>query len=980
MDYSFTLLILIAGGYLLLLFLVAWVTDRGLLPAWLVRHPAVYVLSLMVYASSWAIYGSVGYAFHHGYNFLAYFLGITGIFLLAPILLAPILRLTDGYKLASLADLFAFRYRSRMAGTLTTLMMIVGMLPLLALQIKAVAESIQMLSGESGTGGLALWYCLLITLFAILFGTRRNDIRGKHEGLVMAIAVESLLKMIAFTAVAMIGLFGVFGGPGGLGEWLDQHPQAIERLYQPLQDGTWHSLILAFFVSAVVMPHMFHMTFTENLNPRALITASWAVPLLLLIMALCIPVILWSALASGQGTSPDYFTLDVGAQGGTTGTMLAYLAGLTGASGMLIVATLALSSMALNHLVLPVRRPRQDEGLYPFLLWSRRTLIVAILALAFLLHVVTGERYNLTELGVLSFVATLQFVPGLIGVLFWPGANRTGLFLGMLVGLITWMLGLLLPMLAPDHPSLLAPLLGISAQPLPEQWHLVAIASVALNGLSFGLVSLFTTTSRAELDSAETCAVDSLRRPFRWELEASTIAEFEQSLAEPLGPVTAEREVQLAARDLGLPATETRPYALRRLRDQIETNLSGLLGPSVAHQIVDDYLPYQPQEGGSSEDIQFIESRLEQYRNRLSGLAAELDTLRRFHRQTLLELPMGVVSLGSDGEIIGWNLAMEQLTGISAHRTVGSRLANLPAPWSGLLGDFASGTDSRAPHREVPMEDGPRWFSLHKSQVQGAMPGERSGGLVLLVEDVTDLHLLEARVAHNERLASVGRLAAGVAHEIGNPVTAIACLAQNLDRDSNGDEIEDSARQIVEQTRRINRIVESLVTFSHSGSIEPSRIQGPVSLHDTVAEAIRLLLLDPDRKGQQFVNDTDPGHHIQGDSQRLLQVFINLLGNAADASNHRDPVHVSSEAKGPESVEVRVEDRGHGIPRELMETLFEPFATSKPAGQGTGLGLALVYSIIEDHYGSIRVESPLSEQGGTRFTITLPRYRGSGHS
>ncbi len=251
----------------------------------------------------------MGYAHDYGYNFLAYFLGISGVFLLAPILLAPILRLTTTYQLSSLADLFAFRYRSRMAGALTTLMMLAGMLPLLSMQIKAVAESIQILTGEPDPAWVALWFCLLITLFAILFGARHATARERHEGLVVAIATESLIKVVAFVAVALIGLFGVFDGPGGLGQWLNAHPEMLSRLYGPLQNGTWHSLIMAFFVSAVVMPHMFHMAFTENLNPRALVTASWGLPLLFLVMALCVPLILWAALASNAPTKPDYFAL-----------------------------------------------------------------------------------------------------------------------------------------------------------------------------------------------------------------------------------------------------------------------------------------------------------------------------------------------------------------------------------------------------------------------------------------------------------------------------------------------------------------------------------------------------------------------------------------------------------------------------------------------------------------------------------------------
>ncbi|MBZ2189434.1 ATPase [Alcanivorax sp. JB21] len=972
--FSFTQVFLVAAGYLLFLFLVAWVTDRGFLPARLVRHPAVYVFSLGVYASAWAIYGSVGYAYHYGYNFLAYFLGISGVFMLAPILLAPILRLTSSYQLSSMADLFAFRYRSRLAGALTTLMMLAGMLPLLALQVKAVAESIQILTGEAHPGSLAFWFCLLITLFAILFGARHATNREKHEGLVVAIAVESLIKIVAFVLLTVLGLYSVFDGPAGLTVWLDNNPDALARLYYPLQDGTWHSMILAFFVSAVVMPHMFHMAFSENLNPRALMTASWGLPLLLLIMALCIPVILWTATAAEVDGLPDYYALAVGSLSGSHGAMLAYVAGLAGASGMLIVAALALSSMALNHLVLPARTQRLDESLYRWLLWARRLLIAGVLALSYLFYAIAGDHHTLTELGVLSFVATLQFVPGLIGALFWPGANRMGLFAGLLTGFAIWVAALVLPIVIPHwQPTLLFDLLGISHQSTAHQWHHVAIASVVANGVVFVFFSLLTPSSRAERNAAETCAVDSLRRTFRWELEADTVEDFITSLSEPLGPVTAEREVTLALRDLGQPRAETRPYALRRLRDQLETNLSGLLGPSVSHRIVDQHLPYKPQaENESSEDIQFIESRLELYRDRLSGLAAELDSLRRFHRQTLLELPMGVISLGADGEIIGWNLAMEHLTGVTAQRTIGARLNTLPRPWNVVFHDFALGDTLRMPQVEVRLRDQSRWLSLHKSQVVGNVPGERAGGQVIVVEDITDLRALEAQLTHNERLASVGRLAAGVAHEIGNPVTAIACLAQNLDQDADGEEVAQASQQIVEQTRRISRIVESLVTFSHSGGIQLP-VQGPVSLRDTVDEAISLLQMDPDHRQQQFRNDCPADHLVRGDSQRLLQVFVNLLSNAADATHDNDPITIRSESL-EERLDVMIEDQGHGIPEELASSLFEPFVTSKPPGRGTGLGLALVYSIIEDHFGSIRAESPIADGRGTRFVITLPRY------
>jgi len=204
-----------------------------------------------------------------------------------------------------------------------------------------------------------------------------------------------------------------------------------------------------------------------------------------------VPVILWAAAASNAPTSPDYYALGIGMVTGGHGAILGYIAGLAGASGMLIVATLALSGMCLNHLVLPASPLHQGQNLYRNLLWTRRILIAAILALAYLFYRFTGTEHTLVELGVLSFVATLQFVPGLIGALFWPSGNRNGLFAGLVVGFLLWLLLLLLPITYPQWQFQgLMELMGMRFQTGASQWHHVAIASVTANTLIYAIVSI----------------------------------------------------------------------------------------------------------------------------------------------------------------------------------------------------------------------------------------------------------------------------------------------------------------------------------------------------------------------------------------------------------------------------------------------------------------------------------------------------------
>ncbi|SDI09092.1 sensor histidine kinase [Pseudomonas panipatensis] len=974
-SFNLTQLILISAAYLMVLFGIAWITERGYVPRRLVRHPLVYTLSLGVYASAWAFYGTVGLAYQYGYGFLAIYLGISGAFLLAPVLLHPILRITRAYQLSSLADLFAFRFRSTWAGALTTLFMLIGVLPMLALQIQAVTDSVSILTREAEPNSTALAFCALITLFAILFGARHIATRERHEGLVMAIAFESLVKLIALGSIGLFALYGVFGGPNGLEVWLLQNQEALSTLHTPLAEGPWRTLLLVFFAAAIVMPHMFHMTFTENLNPRALLTASWGLPLFLLPMSLAVPPILWAGLHLGASTNPEYFTLGLGiAVNSPALALAAFIGGISAASGLIIVMTLALSGMVLNHLVLPLYQPPAEGNIYRWLKWTRRALIATIILLGYGFYLLLGAEQDLSNLGIVSFVATLQFLPGALSVLYWPTANRRGFIAGLVAGMLVWTATMLIPLVG-NLQSLYLPLFDSLYVLDDASWHLAALASLAANVLVFTLVSLFSEASDEEKGAAEACAVDNVRRPQRRELIANSPQEFASQLAKPLGAKTAQKEVEQALRDLHLPFDERRPYALRRLRDRIEANLSGLMGPSVAQDMVETFLPYKSGESYVTEDIHFIESRLEDYHSRLTGLAAELDALRRYHRQTLQDLPMGVCSLAKDQEILMWNRAIEDFTGVAAQRVVGSRLSALPEPWKGLLEGFIEAPDQHLHKQRLAIDGQTRWLNLHKAAIEEPLaPG--NSGLVLLVEDLTETQALEDKLIHSERLASIGRLAAGVAHEIGNPITGIACLAQNLREEREGDaELTEISAQILEQTKRVSRIVQSLMSFAHAGGKQVAA--EPVCLADVAQEAIGLLSLNRRSVEVQFFNLCDPTHWVEGDAQRLAQVLINLLSNARDASPPGGAIRVRTEAS-ENTVDLIVEDEGSGIPKSIIDRLFEPFFTTKDPGKGTGLGLALVYSIVEEHYGQITIDSPADPERecGTRIRVTLPRHPG----
>ena len=965
MSHELTALFAAGVAYLALLFLIAYATESGLVPARWVRHPWVYVLSLGVYATSWSFYGSVGFAARQGYLFLTIYLGVTAAFLLAPLLLRPLQRLVHDYQLISLADLFAFRYRSQLAGALVTLFMLLGALPYIALQIRAVTESLRVLTDEAAPQILALVFCATLTLFAILFGARHISPREKHQGLVVAIAFESLVKLVALLAVGGFALFGVMDGPGGLGRWLNAHPEALERLYAPVREGPWGTLMLLSFAAAFLLPRQFHMIFTEGMDDRHLQTAAWGLPLYLLLLNLAIPPVLWAGQALGLTLDPDYFVLGVTLGHAPDGlALLAFIGGVSAASAMVIVSTLALSAMCLNHLLLPASYPDPALDLYRWLLWGRRMLIALIIFAGFGFYALLRHRQGLVQLGLISFVAVAQFLPGIVGVLWWRRATRTGFLGGLAGGIGVWAVTLLWPLLATSGLARHAPDVAAWEAALGwDHWTFATFWSLCLNGLLFVGLSLATRPDPGERQAALACCSDPWP-PLAGTVSARSPREFQQDLGAVLGEATAGREVDLALRDLGLTPDETRPAQLRRLRERIERNLSGLIGPQLAHVIVSRRLRLEPgQEGALADSMRFLEERLERSRDRLRGLSADLDRLRRYHRRILQELPLGVCALDDEGRVLIWNGVLARLSGISPADAGGRALEDLAAPWGGLLGGFLRSGQHHAHHLRVELDARPRWFNLHQARV--ADPDAALGGQVILAEDITDLENLEAEIAHSDRLASIGRLAAGVAHEIGNPVTAIASLAQNLREETTEEAAVRASEAILHQTRRITAIVRALTGFSRGGESRPRR----VPLQQVVAEALDLVRLTPRGKRLEILQHVPPGLTVTADRQALAQMLVNLLTNACDASPADGRVEIMAWEEAGQ-VQIEVLDQGPGIAPERQSLVFEPFYTTKPAGEGTGLGLAMVYRIVEAHGGDIRIDSEVGT--GTRFLVRLP--------
>ena len=342
--------------------------------------------------------------------------------------------------------------------------------------------------------------------------------------------------------------------------------------------------------------------------------------------------------------------------------------------------------------------------------------------------------------------------------------------------------------------------------------------------------------------------------------------------------------------------------------------------------------------------------------------------LRRGRNDATLydNVPTGICTVRA-GRVIGWNAAMVEQTGIDRKRALGTRVDELPQPWCSIIAEVLAAPEGELTRQIITPSAGesPRRLTLY-----GGATAEGKAQLLLLEPGSGDSAALD-ELLHRERLAAIGRLAAGVAHEIGNPVTGIACIAQNLRDDARAEEDAVAAEEILKQTERVSRTLNALMQLSHPGSASHTASCSPCNVADCIDEATHLLSLDTDAADCSFDNRCDRELLVSADAQLLLQVFINLLDNARGAGAP-GPVIIDAVDAGVE-VHLHIDNPGAALSESVLKQVFEPFFTTKDVGKGTGLGLPLVRSMLTDMGGAIELisPSPRYSSGGTRAELRL---------
>lgn len=1001
--------------YLLLLFAIASIGDKRAANKSNAPRPYIFSLSLAVYCTSWTFFGSVGMAATSGWEFLGIYIGPVLVFVFGNRFLRHMVRLAKSEHVTSIADFLAARYgKSFSVASLATLIAAVGSIPYISLQLKAVSGSVDMIVINYNPdfdpsvfifGDISLAVAAVLALFAILFGTRHTDATEHQDGLILAVAVESLIKLSAFLLVGIACTFFLFGSPSELLDTLYNSPEALSALEHKTSAATWivHTVLSA--CAIIMLPRQFHVTVVESRSDKELHTARWMFPLyLILINIFVLPIALIGVMKLGTSVNGDLYVLALPLLAhADTMAIIAFIGGLSAATAMVIVACVALSIMISNHLVLPLlikyfmqQERKKKRDLTQIILITRRLTIIIILALSFAYYRATSNNVHLASIGFISFAAIAQFAPVLIGGLWWRNANGRGALLGLSAGFIVWVYTLLIPTLAPDNAALLIDgpfgiswlrpnaLLGSDALPLTHG----VIWSLAINTLFFIAGSLSRAASPVERIQASiflprhVMTMPTLRR-FRTEV---TVAELQSTISSYLGADRVARALMHYEdkHQEHLSPNKTIDITLLRYAEQM---LGTAVGSSSARLILS--LLLHRKDGSARGARQLLDNASEALQQNRDLLQIAID-----------QMPQGVTVLDKDLRITCWNRQFRLLLSLP------EEVIQVGFPISTILEYLDQRGDIPVSERAAIIRSFGRANQVWRFQIYSTgrtleirsnpMP---DGGLVASYTDVTASveaeatrqranELLEQRVADrtaeltavNQELAQARGLAekanlgktrflAAVGHDILQPLNAARLYSTLLSEKLANSEYTEFAENINSSLESVEAILGLVLDISRldTGALKPEpSVFRLDALMTQVAKDFAPLAKNRGLELRVIPSSLT----VKTDRNMLRRLLQNLISNSIKYS-HTGKIVFGVRRRG-DHIDLQVLDSGIGIAPDKLATVFQEFTRldeGARVAEGLGLGLSIVDRIGQVLGLPISITSIVGR--GTVFTITL---------
>jgi len=986
-------------GYAALLFGVAWWGDhRPLYPdrPWL--RPAVYSLALAVYCSSWTFYGAVGTAVRNGIGYLPIYLGPLLLLIFGWRIIERLALIARSENTVSIADFISSRYgRSRRLAALVAVIALVGIVPYLALQYKAVAMSLQVLTGQPSEGrpffgDPALYVALLMALFAALFGTRQADATEHHHGMMLAIALESVIKLVAMLAV---GLFAW--------SWLGDHQLRItdsaRMLFEHTPSVGFVSQTILSFLAIVCLPRQFHVAVVECGDVGDIRRARWLFGgYLVLISAMVVPIASAGVALFGGGgqLADDSMVLALPlAQGSQLLALVAYLGGFSAATGMVIVSSIALATMVSNDLVMPVllRRAGGRALASGRVLWIRRVAILVLALFAYAYYRSSSNDSTLASYGLMAFAAVAQFAPGVLGGLYWRGASRKGVEAGMLLGFATWMYTLLLPAMTTaggfDPGWLLNGPFGISWL-RPQQlfgmsgWDPLAHGTFWSLLANVGALMLVSARWRPGVD--ERLRAAPFLDPYSQRPAVAGAWPGHVDVADLLAlaeRVVGERHAHRAFGEQAiLLGRELQPHAVadRAWVQFTERLLAASIGAASARLVLTSLLR------GSGMELAEVVAVLDE-------AGQELRFNREILSTTLENISAAVSVVDPDMRLTAWNRRYQQLFGYpDGMLYVGRPVADL-IRYNAERGELGEGdVEDQIARRIRHMRAGsPHVFERTRSdgkvvEMRGqALPG---GGYVTSYNDITDYkraeqalleanETLEQRVAersHEAELAqqSKTRFLAAIGHDVLQPLNAARLFASAL-RDSqfNNDDQRHLAERVDASLRAAEELLDGLLDVSRldAGRLRPTieDIDAGVLVAELAAQYAPIAA----SRGLRLHVHARP-LWVRSDRRLLRRVMQNFIANALRYTR-QGRIVLGVRRRGAQ-VELQVWDTGPGIPQHHMQQIFDEFHRYQQpfdwGEQGLGLGLSICQRISRLLSHELNARSQVGK--GSMFSILLP--------